>query len=778
MPTSITRAYLRTRLLLVIAAVSIFVMAGAGLVAWKDNRSSAALQVAAHVQNAAQAVAAVETAVALHDGTPRTIANAGVTADAGKEAMRQALAGLTSATQAIAGTGLTGLDATVASLRDLAASVANADARGALDSGVLDAIKANSEQLRTDLHGTAAKLTGAAMREETSERNFLAAVVLGILAATLAFAAVIYVRMERKIRLTQTDMKLANRDLRQAVSRATNADKAKSEFLANMSHEIRTPMNGILGMAELLSKTNLDSRQRTFAEVIVKSGNALLTIINDILDFSKISAGQLELEPAPFSLREAIEDVAAMLSPRAAEKDIELAVRFDPALPSSLIGDSVRVRQIVTNLVSNAVKFTEWGHVLVDVSGAVGSGGHAAIAVRVEDTGIGIAPEKLSAIFHQFTQASASSARRHEGTGLGLAIASRLAGFMGGDIKVESTPGKGSVFTATFTLPVDSAVRERRQGPRDSEFTGARILVIDDNSVHRTILEERLKSWNFECAAAESGKLGIAFATHMAKMGKPVNAIILDYKMPEMNGIEVARAIRKDALLESVPIILLTSVDQGDMTAAMTEFGISAVLAKPVRTSGLLDTLMATLQKVRWSGARERRSGEPPLAAEAAARSPAGEPLNELATVMATAPGPADDENAIDILVAEDNEVNQLVFTQILEGLDVTFHIAPNGKKAVEDFKAMRPRIVLMDVSMPEMNGLDATRVIRQIEEGMGIRTPIIGVTAHSLRGDMERCMDAGMDDYMSKPVSPDKVGQKIAEWMNRRGQSSDRRRA
>ena len=327
----------------------------------------------------------------------------------------------------------------------------------------------------------------------------------------------------------------------QALFKAEAADRAKSEFLANMSHEIRTPMNGVLGMAELLAKTELTPRQKTFTDVIVKSGNALLTIINDILDFSKINAGQLTLDPAPFRLAEAVEDVATLVSARVAEKNLELIVRVDPRLPAFVVGDVGRFRQIVTNMLGNAVKFTEKGHVLIDVSGE-SVDGIVQLKVRVEDTGIGIPADKLQNVFEKFAQVDGSSTRRHEGTGLGLAIAARLVDLMGGKIGIESEVGRGSVFWFTAPMPAHEAEPRRRQSvPVD--VTGARVLVIDDNPVNREILLEQLSSWGFDCAAAESGAMGLAFLDRAAQLGATVDCVILDYQMPGMNGADVAKAM-------------------------------------------------------------------------------------------------------------------------------------------------------------------------------------------------------------------------------------------
>ncbi|RUM95569.1 response regulator [Pseudaminobacter arsenicus] len=548
----------------------------------------------------------------------------------------------------------------------------------------------------------------------------------------------------------------------QSLFRAEAADRAKSEFLANMSHEIRTPMNGVLGMAELLAKTELTPRQKTFTDVIVKSGNALLTIINDILDFSKINAGQLTLDPAPFKLVEAVEDVATLVSARVAEKNLELIVRVDPRLPDHVVGDVGRFRQIITNMLGNAVKFTEKGHVLIDVSGSVVND-VAELKVRVEDTGIGIPADKLDAVFEKFAQVDGSSTRRHEGTGLGLAIAARLVDLMGGKIGIESEIGRGSVFWFTAGLPVHEAAPQTEIVPTD--VTGARVLVIDDNPVNRDILLEQLRSWGFDCAAADSGAIGLAFLDRACQLGATVDCVILDYQMPGMNGADVAKAMCADSRLASIPIVLLTSVDQIDFGRLMLDYGIAAHLTKPARSAVLLGTVIAAIQKARTQIGRARYEREParqaPAMPQAAAftvlRSPA--PLQEKAQQPASVP--------LDILVAEDNEVNQLVFGQILAGLDLSYKIAANGRTAVEMYRAFKPRLILMDVSMPEMNGYEAARAIREAEAASGMHTPIIGVTAHALKGDREKCLEAGMDDYLPKPVSPERLGKKIGTWLS-----------
>ncbi|UVK56590.1 PAS-domain containing protein [Mesorhizobium sp. AR02] len=564
-----------------------------------------------------------------------------------------------------------------------------------------------------------------------------------------------------------TELKMREAELSEARQRAVLADRAKSEFLANMSHEIRTPMNGVLGMAELLAKSNLDPKQKTFTDIIVKSGNALLTIINDILDFSKIDAGQLVLDPAPFNLAEAIEDVATLVSTRAKEKDLELIVRIEPRLESLFIGDVGRIRQIVTNLVGNAVKFTDEGHVLVDVTGERVPTG-TRLTISVTDTGIGIPEEKLKLVFEKFSQVDTSSTRRHEGTGLGLAITSRLVELMGGTIGVESAEGKGSTFWFTVTLPRAGQQNGQRIMPVD--VTGARVLIVDDNAVNRAILTEQMTSWTFDSCAAESGAEGLKVLIAAAAYGVPVDCVVLDYQMPEMSGAEMARIVRNTEGLADTPIIMLTSVDQSLANTSYRDLGIDAQLIKPARSSVLLETLVATIQRHRHATdgyAAQPSAGEaldapqrPPLALSEQRAQLQPPPIRP------RLPATGDGGHRLDILVAEDNEVNQMVFTQILGETGYGFEIVGNGRKALDAFGKLNPCMILMDVSMPEMSGLEATAAIRRLEQETGTHVPIVGVTAHALKGDRERCLEAGMDDYLPKPISPRALLEKVERWI------------
>ncbi|SOE16743.1 signal transduction histidine kinase [Hoeflea halophila] len=603
--------------------------------------------------------------------------------------------------------------------------------------------------------------------------------LLSTIGILLVLGLGVFVPIDIIIRQMIKRLQAKTREIDAALTKAKLGDKAKSEFLATMSHEIRTPMNGVLGMAELLTRTELDTRQRTFTDVILKSGNALLEIINDILDFSKIDAGQLTLSPKPFNLVDTTEDVATLMSSRVVEKDIELVVRIAPGLPDKLIGDAGRIRQILTNLVGNAVKFTEHGHVMVDINwrkvDSVNAADRLAISVAVRDTGIGIPADKQEAIFEKFSQVDGSSTRKHEGTGLGLAIATRLVEMMGGKIVLDSQVGVGSTFSFTIEMDVDGQGSSTNEAPSEL-LPGRRVLVVDDNAINRMILTEQIRDWGFDCVAVEGGEIGLDLLRHAkSHLGIGIDLVVLDFQMPGMSGAEVAQAIRSDPLIADTPILVLSSVDQSDQLAALNHLEIFAQLTKPVRTAQLRKTVEAAL---RQPGIAPRRSDAVAAASPGQASAPAAE--STLVQPADTAPASAEPWSAPTaskpatavrseplVLVAEDNAINQIVFQQTLDGLGLIHDLALNGREAVRMWEELRPSLVLMDVSMPEMNGLEATAAIREIEARDGLApTPIIAVTAHSLKGDEDRCLAAGMDDYLSKPISPEKLGAMIERWL------------
>jgi signal transduction histidine kinase/CheY-like chemotaxis protein len=551
---------------------------------------------------------------------------------------------------------------------------------------------------------------------------------------------------------------------------ADAASAAKSEFLASMSHEIRTPMNGVLGMAEVLNNTNLSDHQRQLASIIVSSGHALVTVINDILDFSKLEAGKLTLTPRSFNLRQMVYEVATMMQARALEKDIELIVRYAPNLPEGFVADEARLRQVLGNLIGNAVKFTEHGHVLVNISGER-EGGEVKLRVSITDTGIGIAPAEIPRMFERFEQADGSHTRRFGGTGLGLAICKNIVSLMGGEIGAESEPGLGSRFWFTISAPVDDKIKAISTRSA-ALFDGVRILAVDDNAVNRRVIEELMNGWGLRATVVGSGAEAEAMLRKSDDDGDPFDIILMDYQMPGEDGVTLTSHIQADRRFASIPVIMLSSIDATHSADADRGARFAAHLPKPVRPSQLMDLLARVLSD--GAAARLARSGSALRTAE-----PAPTPTPTPAAPSAPIVQHPASRSRTTVLLAEDNVVNQLVIKNMVCADRYELLIAQNGAEAVEAFNKHAPDLILMDLSMPVMDGLEATRRIRRIEEERGLpRTPIIAATAHVFEQDRDRCRAAGMDDFISKPVRQPKLEEVLARWTAESAQSRQQKSA